>query len=66
MICHKSLCVLRKNRNWFEMFQLYYALGRTKTIVLDDYYNKIYGLKFNKRHMWYNHGMRQGLSKVWL
>ncbi|EAK8404926.1 CDP-glycerol:glycerophosphate glycerophosphotransferase [Listeria monocytogenes] len=45
----KVYVFLRKNRNWFEMFQLYYALGRTKTIVLDDYYNKIYGLKFNKK-----------------
>lgn len=45
----KVYVFLRKNRNWFEMFQLYYVLGRAKTIVLDDYYNKIYGLKFNKK-----------------
>lgn len=45
----KVYVFLRKNRNWFEMFQLHYALGRAQTIVLDDYYNKIYGLKFNKK-----------------
>ncbi|WP_271002685.1 bifunctional glycosyltransferase/CDP-glycerol:glycerophosphate glycerophosphotransferase [Listeria seeligeri] len=45
----KVYVFLRKNRNWFEMFQLYYVLGRAQTIVLDDYYNKIYGLKFNKK-----------------
>ncbi|WP_163652506.1 CDP-glycerol:glycerophosphate glycerophosphotransferase [Listeria sp. PSOL-1] len=40
---------LRKQRNWVEILQLYYVLGRAKTIVLDDYYNKIYGLKFNRK-----------------
>lgn len=40
---------LRKQRSWLEILQLYYVLGRAKTICLDDYYNKIYGLKFSKR-----------------
>ncbi|WP_239256437.1 bifunctional glycosyltransferase/CDP-glycerol:glycerophosphate glycerophosphotransferase [Listeria ilorinensis] len=40
---------IRKNRNWFETLQLYYVLGRVRTVVLDDYYNKIYGLRFNRK-----------------
>ncbi|WP_241433646.1 CDP-glycerol glycerophosphotransferase family protein [Listeria floridensis] len=40
---------LRKQRSWIEVLQLYYVLARAKTIVLDDYYNKIYGLKFSRR-----------------
>ncbi|WP_088808697.1 MULTISPECIES: CDP-glycerol:glycerophosphate glycerophosphotransferase [unclassified Listeria] len=40
---------LNKQRSWLEILQLYYVLGRAENIVLDDYYNKIYGLKFSKR-----------------
>lgn len=38
----------KKNRNLIDMIKLYWDFGNAKNIVLDDYYNPLYGANFNK------------------
>ncbi|NTU26060.1 glycosyltransferase [Bacillus tequilensis] len=39
---------LKKDRNFAELIYLYYKIGRSRWIFIDDYYHQLYGLKANK------------------
>ncbi|MED1809722.1 CDP-glycerol glycerophosphotransferase family protein [Bacillus subtilis] len=39
---------LRKDRNFAELIYLYYKLGSSRWIFIDDYYQQLYGLKPNR------------------
>lgn len=60
----------KKNRNFKELCKLYYDLGTSKYIVLDDYYNQLYGLKTREKseiiQLWHAAGAfkKFGMSSI--